>query len=614
MCGIIGYIGDREAGPILLGGLEQLEYRGYDSAGVAVLDGADVLVRKRAGKLAVLADDYAEAPLHGTCGIGHTRWATHGAVTDGNAHPHHDCDGDLTVIHNGIVENFAALRARLEAAGHVFRSQTDTEVIAHLMEDQRRSGADLLTALRRASVELRGANAVVAMARSEPRVLVATRLGNAGGIVVGYGQGEMLLASDLPALLPHTRRVAFLHDREFVRIDQTSASYVDAAGAEIAKMAQAVPYDEWRAQKGSYRHFLEKETHEQADALQATVRAYLSLVPVRLELEDVPLAPARVAQFNRVVLVGMGTSEHAAMLGRIYVERIAGIPATVEDSSEFRYGEPVLGPDTLVVSIAQSGETADTLEAMAEAKARGATVLTVCNTPGAASTRIADGVVYIYCGPERAVAASKTFTASVAALYLLACWLGRARGVVDEEHLGGLLTDLARMPDLVGRTLASPGPVKELARTLSHHRSALFLGRGLQLPIAYEGALKLKELSYIHAEGYPAGKLKHGPLALIDRDMPTIALAPRDRLFEKMLNSIQEVRARDGFVLAVGTEGDERLSGIADRVLTIPADVPPLLLPMVSVVPLQLLAYEIAVWLGKDVDQPRNLAKTVTVE
>jgi glutamine---fructose-6-phosphate transaminase (isomerizing) len=499
-------------------------------------------------------------------------------------------------------------------AGHTFRSETDTEVIAHLMEDHRAQGADLLTALRLAAAELHGANAIVAMARSEPRVLVAARLGNAGGIVVGYGHGEMLLASDLPALLPHTRRVAFLHDREFVRIDQTSAVYVNASGTEVEKTPQAVPYDEWRAQKGNYRHFYEKESHEQADALQSTIRAYLSLVPVRLELEDVAITPAQVSQIRRVVLVGMGTSEHAAMLGRIYMEQIAGLPAFSEDASEFRYAESVVGPDTLVISVAQSGETADTLEAMAAAKARGALVLTVCNTPGAASTRIADGVVYTYCGPERAVASTKTFTSAIAALYLLAAWLGRARGMIDDERLSTLLTDLARVPDLVGRTLANPGPVHDLARLLSRNRSALFLGRGLQLPIAFEGALKLKELSYIHAEGYPAGKLKHGPLALIDREMPTVALAPRDHLFEKMLNSIQEVRARDGFVVAVGTEGDERLKGVADQVLTIPADVPPLLLPIVSAIPLQLLAYEMAVWLGKDVDQPRNLAKTVTVE
>jgi glucosamine--fructose-6-phosphate aminotransferase (isomerizing) len=614
MCGIIGYIGDREAGPILLDGLEQLEYRGYDSAGVAVLDGAEVQVRKRAGKLAVLADAYAEAPLRGTCGMGHTRWATHGAVTDGNAHPHRDCQGDLAIVHNGIVENYAELRARLLAAGHRFSSQTDTEVVAHLMEEHRRRGADLLDALRQAAAELRGANAIVAMARSEPRVLVAARLGNAGGIVVGYGQGEMLLASDLPALLPHTRRVAFLHDREFVRIDQTSARYVDAAGNPIVKAPQTVPYEEWRAQKGAYRHFQEKEIHEQPDALLATIRPYISLSPPRVELEEVPLGAVQAAAFRRAVLVGMGTSEHAAMLGRIYLERIAGIPAWAEDASEFRYSNPVLGPDTLVISVAQSGETADTLEAMAEAKARGATVLTVCNTPGAASTRIADGVIYTFCGPERAVASSKTFVASVAALYLTSCWLGRARGEVDAERLAGLLADLARAPDLVGRALADPGPVRELARRLAPYRSALFLGRGLGLPVALEGALKLKELSYIHAEGYPAGKLKHGPLALIDQDMPTVALAPRDALFEKMLNSIQEVRARDGFVVAVGSAGDERLQAVADRVLTIPADVPALLMPLAAVVPLQLLAYEIAVRLGKDVDQPRNLAKTVTVE
>jgi glutamine---fructose-6-phosphate transaminase (isomerizing) len=614
MCGIIGYVGDREAGPILLGGLELLEYRGYDSAGVAVLNGADVQVQKRAGKLQVLADAYHEAPIAGTCGMGHTRWATHGSVTDGNAHPHRDCTGDLAVIHNGIVENFAELRARLTAAGHTFASQTDTEVVAHLMEDHRKSGADLLTALRLTAAELRGANALVAMARSEPRVLVATRLGNAGGVVVGYGQGEMFLASDQLALMAHTRKVADLHDREFVRIDSSSATYVDSAGEPVAKTPRAIPYDDWRAQKGDYRHFFEKELHDQPDALLNTIRPYVTLDPPRIELEDVPLTPAQAQAFRRVVLVGMGTSEHAAMLGKVYMEQIGGIHACVEESSEFRYANPVIDEHTLVITVAQSGETADTLVAMDEAKRRGATVLTVCNTPGAASTRSADGVIYIFCGPERSVAATKTFVASVAALYLFSCWIGHARGHIDDARLGELLKDVARLPDLAGRTLANLGSVREMAKELANYRSALFLGRGLELPIAYEGALKLKELSYIHAEGYPAGKLKHGPLALIDRQMPTIALAPHDGLFEKMVNSIQEVRARDGYVVAIGSEGDARLHEVADHVLTIPADVPELLLPIITVIPLQVLAYEIAVWLGKDVDQPRNLAKTVTVE
>jgi glucosamine--fructose-6-phosphate aminotransferase (isomerizing) len=614
MCGIIGYVGDREAGPILLDGLEALEYRGYDSAGVAVLDGANVLVKKRAGKLQVLAEDVHEAPLHGTCGMGHTRWAAHGAVADGNAHPHRDCTDDLAVIHNGIVENFASLRARLAASGHTLVSQTDTEVIAHLMEERRREGADLLTALRLTAAELEGANAIVAMARSEPGVLVATRLGHAGGVVVGYGQGEMLLASDQLALLSHTRKVADLHDREFVRIDRTTATYIDINGAAVSKTPRSVPFDEWRAQKGDYRHFQEKEIHEQPEALQNTILRYISLNPPQIQLEDVPLTPAQARAFRRVVLVGMGTSEHAAMVGRLYLERIAGIHACVEDSSEFRYADPIVDGETLLISVAQSGETADTLVAMDEAKRRGATVLTVCNTPGAASTRMADGVLYTFCGPERAVASSKTFVASIAVLYLFSCWLGHARGLVDDGRLGELLTDLVRVPDLVGRTLEGLGPVREMAKELSNYRSALFLGRGTQLPLALEGALKLKELSYIHAEGYPAGKLKHGPLALIDRQMPTIALAPHDPLFDKMVNSIQEVRARDGHVVAVGSEGDERLRQVADAVLTIPAGVPELLQPIVIAVPLQMLAYEIAVWLGKDVDQPRNLAKTVTVE
>ncbi len=614
MCGIIGYIGNREAGPILLDGLSMLEYRGYDSAGVAVLDGADVQVTKRAGKLSVLADAYFEAPLTGTCGMGHTRWATHGSVTDGNAHPHRDCAGDVAVIHNGIVENYAALRQRLAGRGHHFHSQTDTEVIAHLMEEQRQAGADLLTALRLTTAELGGANAIVAMARSEPRVLVAAKLGNAGGIVVGYGQGEMLLASDLTALLEHTRKVAFLHDGELVRLDQHSAHYVNATGDTITKEPQSVPYDEWKAQKGNYRHFQEKEIHEQPDALLATIRSYVQLDPPRVVLEDVPLTPLQARRFRRVVLAGMGTSEHAAMLGRFYLERVARIAASVEDSSEFRSSDPVIDEETLFISVAQSGETADTLVAMSEAKARGATVLTVCNTPGAASTRLADGVLYTFCGPERAVASSKTFVAASAALYLFACWLGHVRGAISDERLGDLLHDIVRVPDLVGRVLAAPGPIRDIARQLAPFPSALFLGRNAELPVALEGALKLKELSYIHAEGYPAGKLKHGPLALIDPQMPTIALAPRDASFDKMENSIKQVRARDGIVIAIGSEGDERLRDAADHVLSIPAGVPELMQPLITVVPLQLLAYEIAVWLGKDVDQPRNLAKTVTVE
>lgn len=614
MCGIIGYVGDREAGPILINGLEQLEYRGYDSAGVAVLNGEGVEIRKRAGKLGVLREDYYETPIAGTCGMGHTRWATHGSVTDGNAHPHRDCTEDLAIIHNGIVENYAELRARLTAAGHTFASQTDTEVVAHLMEEHRRAGASLFEALRLTGRELRGANALVAMARSEPRVLVATKLGNAGGIVIGYGQGEMLLASDQLALVSHTRRVADLHDGELVRLDQTTAIYMDADGKPVDKQTRAIPYDGWAAEKGDHRHWFEKEMFEQPDALLNTIRPYITLDPPRVHFEDVPLTPAQARAFRRVVLVGMGTSEHVAQLGKVYMERIAGIHACSEDSSEYRYADPVIDAETLVISVAQSGETADTLVAMSEAKARGATVLTVCNVPGAASTRQSDGVIYIRCGPERAVAASKTFVASSAALYLFACWLGHARGVIDDQRLGGLLADIAHLPDAAGRTLARMGPVRDLVRHLSASHSALFLGRGVQLAIAYEGALKLKELSYIHAEGYPAGKLKHGPLALIDRDMPTIAIAPRDSLFDKMENAIKQVRARDGYVVAVGTEGDERLAAIADQVLPVPADVPEMLLPLVTVLPLQVLAYEIAVWLGKDVDQPRNLAKTVTVE
>ena len=414
--------------------------------------------------------------------------------------------------------------------------------------------------------------------------------------------------------LEHTRKVAFVHDREFVRLDEMTAVFFDAEGQVIQKAPRNIPYDEWKAQKGDFRHFLEKEIHEQPEALVATIRPMIQLDPPRVIFEDVQIPQATLKKLRRVVLVGMGTSEYAAQLGKTYMERIARLAASAEDASEFRYADPVIDEETLVVALSQSGETADTLVALQEARDRGATVLTVCNVPGAASTRMAHGVIYTRCGPERSVASTKTYVSTVSSLYLLACWLGHERGVIDDARLAELLHDISRLPDLVGRALETAETTKDLAKYMSRFHSVLFLGRGAQLATAYEGALKLKELSYIHAEGYPAGKLKHGPLTLIDEQMPTVAIATHDALFEKMVNSIQEVRARGGFVVAIGSEGDDRLTEVADRVVSVPADVPELLQPLVAVVPLQLLAYEIAVWLGKDVDQPRNLAKTVTVE
>ena len=613
MCGIIGYAGGEQAGPILLDGLARLEYRGYDSAGVAIWDGERVDVRKAAGKLSSLRAQFAEAPLTGRTGMGHTRWATHGRVNDVNAHPHRDCQGNVHVIHNGIVENFVSLREQLRARGHRFASDTDTEVIPHLIEERLRDGSDLLSALRLAAAELRGAHAIVAMAESEPGVLVATRLGNAGGVVIGYGEEAMLLASDLPALLPLTRRVSFLYDGEIARLTRDTALFVDMAGAPLAKEVTTVPFDEIAARKGQYKHFMQKEMYEQPEALTNTIRPKITLDPPAVHLPDVGLTSEQARALNRVVLIGMGTSLHALMIGRAYFERFAGLPAEVDNASEFRYRDAPLDGRTLVVSMSQSGETVDTLEAMAAAKRAGALQVTICNVPGAQSTRVADGTVYINAGPEVAVASTKCYSSAVAALYLLACWLGRERGVLEEDRLGALLADLARLPQLTGEALARSHAVEPLARKLREIRSALFLGRGAQYPVAMEGALKMKEISYIHAEGYPAGEMKHGPIALIDREMPVIALAPRDALYEKIISNVEQVHAREGYVLAVGTDGDAALAERADDVIWVP-EAPEALLPVITSIPLQLLAYHIAVWRGCDVDQPRNLAKTVTVE
>jgi glucosamine--fructose-6-phosphate aminotransferase (isomerizing) len=613
MCGIIGYVGDRPAATILLEGLRALEYRGYDSAGVAVLNEAGLVVEKRAGKLRALEEALAGRNLAGNSGIGHTRWATHGQPSDLNAHPQQDCSGQVVAVHNGIIENYRGLREGLIARGHTLSSDTDTEVIPHLVEEFLDEGLSLTEAVRRTTLRLSGAAALVVMSSRAPNEIVAARVANAGGVVIGYGAGQMYLASDLPALLPHTRRVAYLADREIACLRPSGVTYVSAAGDPIAKQEQTVPFDPVSAEKGPYKHFMLKEIAEQPLSILDTIRGRVDLLEPALHLDGVPFSDRQLASIRRVVLVGMGTSLHAAMLGRLYVERLAGIPAEVENASEFRYREPVIEPDTLVISISQSGETVDTLAAMNLASERGVSQLTICNVAGAATTRLADATLLTRCGLEIGVASSKTFAASVVALYLFACALGRARGRIDAPELRRLLDDLSRVPALVGGLVERSGEYEELARELATERHALFLGRGLQYPIAMEGALKLKELSYMHAEGYPAGEMKHGPIALVDGDMPVIALAPRDGLYEKMLTNIEQVRARGGTVYAIGSDEDEALPKLAARVLRVP-QAPELLLPLLTVVPAQLLAYHVALLRGCDVDQPRNLAKTVTVE
>jgi len=613
MCGIIGYTGEREAAPLLLDGLQRLEYRGYDSAGIATMDGGEIRITKAAGKLSILRAGLEGAYSAGTAGIGHTRWATHGKPTDDNAHPHCDCRGDVVVIHNGIVENYLELRRELKARGHDLRSETDTEVVPHLVETAMDEGADLLTALRRTIGRLRGAHAIVVMSSREPGAIVAARVGNAGGVVVGYGRGEMFVSSDLAAVLPETSDVAFLNDGEIARVTPAGAAYVTADGAPLMKEQQTVPFDPVSAARGAYKHFMLKEIMEQPECVMDTFRGRAIFDPPGVELEDLRLGDAALRAVSRVVLVGMGTSMHAAHVGRTYFERIAGIPAELDNSSEFRYRDALIGPDTLVISVAQSGETVDTLEAMADARRRGAPQITICNTPGAQSTRVADGFVLTRCGPEVAVASTKTLTASITALYLLACRVALARGAIDRSQLGELLSELARVPGLIGQVLKLDHEIDAIAATVAASQNFLFLARGLQFPMAMEGALKLKEVSYIHAEGYPAGEMKHGPIALIDRTMPVVAIALDDGTRDKMLSNIEQVRARDGIIIGIVSEGDAEVAAKCDQVLALPRTTP-LLSPLLSAVPMQLLSYHIAVRRGCDVDQPRNLAKTVTVE
>jgi glucosamine--fructose-6-phosphate aminotransferase (isomerizing) len=612
MCGIVGYIGDRSAIDIILDGLKRLEYRGYDSAGVAVVGAEGLQIRRAAGRIKVLEGLLRERPVKGSIGIGHTRWATHGRPTDENAHPHTDGSGSLVVVHNGIIENYLPIKERLQAEGHRFTSDTDTEVIAHLIERHLVDTPRLEEAVRRALRELRGSYAIVVLSKKNPDRLVAAKHG-AGSVVVGLGQDETFLASDIPAILSHTRDVVILEDEDVAVVTRhgVEVSQLDGAPAERAPIR--ILWDPILAEKGGYRHFMLKEIYEQPRAAADTMRGRVQPESGTVVLPDIALDRETTQAIERIVLVACGTSYHAAIVGRFMIERLAGIPAEVDLASEFRYRDAVLGPETLVVALSQSGETADTLGAVKAARAKGAPIVGITNVVGSALSREATGVLYTHAGPEIGVASSKTFTATLVACYLLALWLGRRRGVLlaedGKKHIQGLL----ELPRLMERALEAEPQVAELAKDIARSRNFLFLGRGLHYPIALEGALKLKELSYIHAEGYPAGEMKHGPIALIDEHMPVIVLAPRDASYDRMMSSIEEVRARDGRVIAFGQEGDRELAAKAEVVVAVPAAAD-LLSPMLMAIPLQLLAYHVAVRLGRDVDQPRNLAKSVTVE
>jgi glucosamine--fructose-6-phosphate aminotransferase (isomerizing) len=615
MCGIVGYIGAREAAPIILEGLRRLEYRGYDSAGLAVVDGGEgpIAVRRDAGKLANLERLLRDDPVRGCAGIGHTRWATHGEPTQRNAHPHIGMTGEVVVVHNGIVENYLALRDELSAEGCAFNSDTDTEVIVHLVERCLAGGASLAAAVRQSLAHLHGAHGIVVLSSREPDKLVAARIGNAGGVTIGLGDGESFVASDIPAILEHTRRMVFLESRQVAVITAGGVEVTTLAGEPVPATVHTIPFDPVAAEKGEHKHFMQKEIYEQARAVTDTIRGRVDFDAGCVRLPELNLTPELARRLQKVVIVACGTSAYSGAVGRQMIEALARMPAEVDIASEFRYRDPLIGPDTAVLAITQSGETVDTLAAMEEARRKGAVLWSIVNALGSQAQRAADGCISMQAGPEIGVASTKAFTTSMVDQYLLAGLLGELRGALSGAALRRAVDDLARLPDLVGRALERGPQVEALARELMHTRHFLYLGRGLNVPIAYEGALKLKEISYIHAEGYPAGEMKHGPIALIDRDMPVVAIAVQDGLYEKMLSQVEQAKARGGLVIAVATEGDDLIAGKADRVLYVPP-APPLLAPVVNVIPLQLLAYHIAVLRGCDVDQPRNLAKSVTVE
>jgi len=613
MCGIVGYIGPKDPVEVLVEGLRRLEYRGYDSAGVAVVDGNGSLsLRRAAGKLRDLEQVISKTPLTGRYGLGHTRWATHGRPSEENAHPHRDCSGRLVVIHNGIIENYLELKHQLQAQGHEFVTETDTEVVAHAIEQRLKDGdPDLPTAFRNMLPSLRGIYALVVLSADAPDMLVAARLGPP--LVVGIGEGEFFVASDIPAILMHTKDVVFMDDGEIVVMRGDGPRFMNLDGAEIKKETTRVPWDPIMAEKGGYKHFMLKEIHEQPRAVRDTLLGRVSLESAKVMLDEMELPDEALCAAERMCIVACGTSWHAGLVGKFLIEQLAGVPVEVDYASEFRYRKPLIDERTLPVLISQSGETADTLAALRQAKAQGAKSIAICNVQGSMVTREATGTIYTHAGPEIGVASTKAFTSQLVALTLLALKMGQVRGRLSDDQVLEVIKPLYHIPAQMERFLADESLLMKFAQIFQHHRDFLFLGRGVNYPIALEGALKLKEISYIHAEGYPAGEMKHGPIALIDEDMPVVAITPHDSVLEKMLSNIEEVKARSGIVLAVTDRANPDLSAKADGVILVP-QTHELLSPMLMVLPLQLLAYHIALLRGCDVDQPRNLAKSVTVE
>jgi glucosamine--fructose-6-phosphate aminotransferase (isomerizing) len=613
MCGIVGYVGVKNASEIVYNGLKKLEYRGYDSAGIASINGT-LEIRRAEGKLSNLADRLATQPLSGPLAIGHTRWATHGAPVERNAHPHADERATVAVVQNGIVENFIALRNQLTAEGHVFQSDTDTEVITHLIDGYMAAGHNLYNACRLTFRQIDGAHAIAVVSPNEPDKIIAVRLGNAGGVIVGLGQGENYLASDIPAILEHTQQVVFLEDGEIVVITAGEVNYSRLDGTSLSKKPVTITWDPISAVKGQYRHFMQKEIYEQPQSVHSTMRGRVDFVTGQIKFEELTLTPAEARQIDRIFITACGTSFFAGQVGRFLLEKLAKIKVSVDYASEFRYRDPLVDERTVILALSQSGETVDTLAAMGEGRSKGAQIWSIVNVQGSMVHKTSDGSILMQAGPEIGVASTKAFTTTLTDLFMLAMYLGQQRGTLSAEERQELATALAHLPELAGEVLTEGyNDYEQIARLYHNREHFLFLGRGLNYPIALEGALKLKEISYIHAEGYPAGEMKHGPIALIDENMPVVSIVTQDHVYEKMISQIEQVRARNGIVISLINDGDSEVAQKSDHILSIPKT-HPLLTPIISVIPLQLLAYHMAVWRGADVDQPRNLAKSVTVE
>jgi glucosamine--fructose-6-phosphate aminotransferase (isomerizing) len=609
MCGIIGYIGKEPAVPILIEGLKKLEYRGYDSSGVAVFQDGKIAVRRAVGKLKNLENLLHGEALNGRIGVGHVRWATHGRPSEENAHPHRA--GRIVVVHNGIIENYMALKQQLAAQGRVFQSETDTEVIAHLIDSIVQKGLSLDEAVREAARHLEGAYAIAVIDERNPDLVVGARKGSP--LVVGLGLGEYFIASDIPAILHRTRDVLFLNDDEMAILSHEGVKITDLKGAEVRREITRVMWNPVMAEKGGYRHFMLKEIYEQPRAIMDTIRGRFSQDTGTIHLEEIGLTHEQLLRVRKIFIVACGTSWHAGLVGKYMFEELASIPTEVDIASEFRYRGPLVGKDDLFIAITQSGETADTLAAMREAKKRGATVIVLCNVVGSTASREADGIIYTHAGPEIGVASTKAFTAQLTALYLFGLFFASLRGKMSGDEIKGRLADLVHIPSLVERCLEEDAVIEQIAKHYFKSSDFLYLGRGPNFPVALEGALKLKEISYIHAEGYPAGEMKHGPIALIDENMPVVVLAGKNGVYDKILSNIEEVKARGGIVIGVITEGDSEITKKLNHSIPVPAT-NQLLMPILLSIPLQLLAYHIAVLRGADVDQPRNLAKSVTVE